>query len=157
MILEKRGTECVHLWVKCFIQNVLLIVSRRKKLQNVSLWGLSFLCFWQNVYWSALALRNLPWPEKFLVVCLHSGIILFYKKLHLEYLTVFWIRLCLESCSVTCTVTLCYVLHQTHSLLVILYSNKWIRGGFTKSHVITLLSHIIILFHNSGIFRTLFI
>ena len=39
----------------------------------------------------------------------------FCKTLHLEYLTVFWMRLCLDNCSVICTVTLCYVLHQTHS------------------------------------------
>ena len=35
--------------------------------------------------------------------------------LHLKCLTVFWIRLCLDNCSVIFTVTLCHVLHQTHS------------------------------------------
>ena len=39
----------------------------------------------------------------------------FCKMLHLKSLTVFWIRLCLDNCSVLCTVTLCYVLHQTNS------------------------------------------
>ena len=39
----------------------------------------------------------------------------FCKLLYLKCLTVFWICLCLNNCSVVCTVTLCYVLHQTHS------------------------------------------
>ena len=34
----------------------------------------------------------------------------FFKKLHLKFLTVFWIRFCLDNCSVNC-----YVLHQIHS------------------------------------------
>ena len=47
----EKGSDCVHIWVKFFIQNVVLIVSRRKKLQNVSLRGLClFLCFWRNVW-----------------------------------------------------------------------------------------------------------
>ena len=37
------------------------------------------------------------------------------KTLHLKCLTVFWIHLCLNNCSVICTVILCYVLHQKHS------------------------------------------
>ena len=41
--------------------------------------GISFLCFWQYISRSALVQRNLPCPEKFLVVCLHSGIVLFAK------------------------------------------------------------------------------
>ena len=39
----------------------------------------------------------------------------FRKTLHLKCSTVFWIRLCLDNCSVICTVTLCYVLHQAYS------------------------------------------
>ena len=42
----------------------------------------------------------------------------FYKTLHLECLTAFWIlniMLCLDNWSVICTLTLYYVLHQTHS------------------------------------------
>ena len=35
--------------------------------------------------------------------------------LHLKCLTVFWIRICLDNCSVICTMTLCYALYQTHS------------------------------------------
>ena len=39
----------------------------------------------------------------------------FCKTLHLKYLTVFWICLCLNNCSIVCTVTICYVPHETHS------------------------------------------
>ena len=40
----------------------------------------------------------------------------FCKTLHFfKCFTMFWIRLCLNNCSVNCTVILCYVLHQTHS------------------------------------------
>ena len=42
---RKKGTDCIHLWVKFSIQNVVLRVSTRKKLQNVSLWGLFFGVF----------------------------------------------------------------------------------------------------------------
>ena len=38
--LFKKGSDCVHLWVKFSIQNVVLRVSRRSKFQIVSLWGL---------------------------------------------------------------------------------------------------------------------
>ena len=48
-----------------------------------------------------------PYPEKF-----HFS---FCKTLHLKFLTVFWIRLCFDNCSVICTVTLCYIKQQTHS------------------------------------------
>ena len=47
-------------------------------------------------------------PEKFLAIHLHSNIILFAKSSTLMFDSV---------CSVICTVTLCYVLHQTHSEL----------------------------------------
>ena len=39
----------------------------------------------------------------------------FCRTPNLKSLTVSWIRLCLDNCSVICAVTLCYVLHQTHS------------------------------------------
>ena len=47
-----------------------------KKLQNFSQQGLSFVCFWRNVYRSALVPRNLLWLEKFLVARLHEEITL---------------------------------------------------------------------------------
>ena len=48
----------------------------KKKLQNLSQQGLSFVCFWLNVYPSALVPRNLPCLEKSLVECLHEEITL---------------------------------------------------------------------------------
>ena len=73
-----------------------------------------YLCFWRNVYRSALVPPNLPALKT-------SGCTpafryySFCKMLHIKYLTVFWIRLYLDKCSVICTVTLSYILHQTHS------------------------------------------
>ena len=74
------------------------------------------MCFWQNVYRSSLLGWNIPCPEKFLVACLHSDIILFAKWCILNT-WLFWICHCLYNCPVISTETLCYVLHQTHSEL----------------------------------------
>ena len=38
----------------------------------------------------------------------------FCKTLHPKCLIMFWIHLCLDNCSVSCIVTLCYVLHQKY-------------------------------------------
>ena len=73
-----------------------------------------FLCFWRNVYWSALVPCNLLCPEIFLVARLHSGIILF-AKCSISYVWQCFEYVCLDNCPVICTLTLCYVLHQTHS------------------------------------------
>ena len=74
LILERKALIESHLWVKLSIQSVVLRVSRRKKLQNVSLQNLFFLCFWENVYRSAL--HPLPLcPEKILVAYFQLGII----------------------------------------------------------------------------------
>ena len=71
--------------------------------------GPFFWCFWQNFYWRALA----PWTplcsEKFQVVCLHPGIIIFVKC----SISNAWYT-CLDNCPVVFKVTLCYEL-QTHS------------------------------------------
>ena len=72
-----RGRSFEHwvlknIWVKFSIENI--------EGGGASLWSLFFLCFWQNVYRSALVPWNLPCPEKFLVACLHSGIVLFAKR-----------------------------------------------------------------------------
>ena len=45
-------------------------------LQNFSQQDLSFMCFWRNVYRSALVPQNLPCLEKFLVAHLHEEITL---------------------------------------------------------------------------------
>ena len=47
-----------------------------KKLQNFSQQGLSFVCFWRNVFRSAPVPRNLLCLEKFLVARLHEEITL---------------------------------------------------------------------------------
>ena len=95
------------------VQNVVLRVSRRK---NSKLFpcGIFFLGFLQNFYWRVLVPWNLACPEKFLVGHLQLGCIIFAKGSILfvwqcsEYV-------CLNNCSATFTVTLWYVLHQTHS------------------------------------------
>ena len=110
MIFWKKGPDCVHICVQLSIHNVVFRVSRWKK----CVWPLLLVC---DLYWSALIPQTSPHPcpEKFLVVHLHSGIIIFAKHSTLiKCLTVFWMCLCLNKCSVICTVTLCYVLHQKH-------------------------------------------
>ena len=77
-------------------------------------WAFFFLCFWQNVYQSALSPQNLPCSEKFVFVCLRHYS--FCKRLHLKCLTVFWIYFCLDNCSVICAMTLCYILHRLHQM-----------------------------------------
>ena len=62
---RKKGPDCVHLYVKFTIQNVVLRVSKRKKLQIFSLRDLFFWNFLRNVYQSALISRNLPCPKNF--------------------------------------------------------------------------------------------
>ena len=80
-ILGKKSRYCFYLWVKFTIQNVDLIVSWRKKNSEVVPSRIFFfLCFGQNVYQSTLVPRDLPFPEKFLIACMHSSIILFAKR-----------------------------------------------------------------------------
>ena len=61
----KKGPNCVNLWVKSSIQNVVLGVCRRKKLQDVSLQGL-FFC-------------SPSWPEKFWL-CTCTQVIFFLQN-----------------------------------------------------------------------------
>ena len=83
-----------------------------RQLQNVHCGALFLLtkCLWKcprstkpplpwNIYGCMPALRHYS-------IC---------KTLHLKSLTVFWICICLNNCSVICTVTLSYALHYTHS------------------------------------------
>ena len=76
------------------------------------MWGLFYLCFWLNLYQSALVLQTTPLPH------LHSGIVVvvffFCKTLHLKCLTVSD-YVSLNNCSVICIVTLCNILHQIRS------------------------------------------
>ena len=64
--------------VKFSIQIIVSKASRRK-LQNVSLQGCFFLCFWQNVYQYTLVPQTFAYHEKFLVTHLHSFVIHFAK------------------------------------------------------------------------------
>ena len=86
----KKDPDCVHLWFP--IQNVVLRVSRRKN--------------------SKMLKPRLP--EKYLVARLHSGIILLAKR---SILNIWQCSedVCLNNCSVICTVTLSYVLHQAYT------------------------------------------
>ena len=106
-----KGPDSAHLWVKFTIQNVPFRIARRKIYKMLPY--RAFLS-WKDVYWSVLVQPNLSCPENVLIAFLHSDIILFCKTLHLKCLTVVSIRLCLDNCSVICTVTLCFVLHQTN-------------------------------------------
>ena len=81
----------------------------------------------------------------------------FCKTICLKCLTVFWICLCLHNCLLICTVTLCYVLHQTHSEYWHI-QNSIYSGIFKRiQEYLALLRH----FHsdggivktNSGLFR----
>ena len=109
----EKSPNCIHLWVKFSIQNVVLRISRRKNSKMFPC-CFPFLCFWRNVYWSALVPCNLLCPEIFLVARLHSGIILF-AKCSISYVWQCFEYVCLDNCPVICTLTLCYVLHQIHS------------------------------------------
>ena len=93
----KKGSDGVHLWVKLSIQNLVWRVSRRKKIQNVSLRGLFFLCFSRNVYWIALV----PQPR-----CPFAKCSILNVWQCFEYV-------CFDNCSVNSTMTICYVLYQT--------------------------------------------
>ena len=113
----KMCPDCFHLWVEFSIQNIALRASRRKKFKMFPC-GASICCDFDMISCVFdMLLKCLlkcpssttspsPCPEKF-----HS----FWKTLHLKCLTVFWIRLCFDTCSVTCTVTLCYAKQQIHS------------------------------------------
>ena len=112
LILEKKGPECVHLWVKFSIQNVVQEYLGEKA-SKCFLQSHFLLWFWWNVYWSVLVPWNLPFPEKFLVLCLQAGITLFAKHSILNVWQCYE-YVCLDNCSVIDTVMLHSVLHQTH-------------------------------------------
>ena len=104
-IFKYRCPDYVHLWVKFFIQNLVVRVSSRKKTKCFPA-APFFLCFWENVCSSTLVPQNLSCPEKCLAACLHPVTILFAKRsiLNIRQCSEY---ACLNNCSVTCTVTLC--------------------------------------------------
>ena len=71
----KKSPDCVHLWVKFCIRNVVLTVSWRKN-SKIFLSRVFLSCFWRNVCRSVLVPWNLLCLEKFLVARLHEEIIL---------------------------------------------------------------------------------
>ena len=78
--LAKKGPDCAHLWVKFSIQNVVSRVSRRKN-SKIFPCEASFLVFLTKYLSKFATSTNHPsCPEIFLVVHLHSGIILFAKR-----------------------------------------------------------------------------
>ena len=118
-ILVKKILDCVHLWVKFPIQNIVLRESKKKTPKCFTV-GPFFLVFFTEFFIKLPQFLQLfsptpiPCPEKYLVVHLHWFIILFCETLPFKRLTVFWIYSCLGNCSVICTVTLYYALHQRH-------------------------------------------
>ena len=58
---------------------------------------------------------------------------LFCKIPHLKCLTMFWIDLCLDNCSVICIVTLCYVLH--HTIRILAYSKLCLLSILSIRHI----------------------
>ena len=117
LIFEKKERSWLHLSLGyIFYSKLVLRVSRRKKTPKCSPARPLFCCFWQNLYRRALVPQTSPSLLQKIYVCTpalwHSSCC---KTLYLECLTVFWIRLCLDNCSDTFTITLWYVLHQTPS------------------------------------------
>ena len=150
----KKGLDCIHLWVKFSIPNVVLGASKRKK-SKMFLYRAFFYCFWRNALPSSkkpsLLSRNAGYALSHYYLC---------KMLHLKWLTVSWIRLCLN-CSVICTVTLCYVLHQTRYMEPYSSQANW---ALLRRYLETLSKHIqaysdifgtLLHIHNLAISRTL--
>ena len=70
LILRRKFSDFLHLWVKISFKMLFLGMSRRKN-PNIFLMGdFSFICCRRNVYRSVLIPKNLPCPEKFLAASL---------------------------------------------------------------------------------------
>ena len=75
--------------------------------------------------------------------CAPALIYYFFSKSHyLNCLTVFWIRLCLDICLVICIMTLCYVLHQTHSEYFWHIQYSVFSGIWRHSSILIVTKHI---------------
>ena len=104
----KKGPDCVHLWVKFSIQNVVLRVPRRKISKKCFLVGPLFLVFFMKCLSKCPSFTNLPPPvlkSFWLHICPQA---LFFFEKH-SILNVWQCSeyLCLDNCSVICTVMLC--------------------------------------------------
>ena len=121
-ILVKKILDCVHLWVKFPIQNIVLRESKKKTPKCFTV-GLFFLVFFTEFFIKVPqflppflppppSLHPLPWKiSSCAPPLIHYS---FCETLPFKRLTVFWIYSCLGNCSVICTVTLYYALHQRH-------------------------------------------
>ena len=109
----KNSPDCFGLWVKFFVQNVVLRVSR-KKISKMFRSGSSFSCVF-DMFLKCLSKWPISTNPHTTLCALKKIFIFFWKTLYLKCLSVFWIRLCFDKCSVICTMTLCYVKQKTHS------------------------------------------
>ena len=105
------GPDCV-LWVKFPIQNVALRVCSRKNSKMLPN-GVFYSCAFDKMFIEVLKTHETSLALKFSVWVHALSHYSFCKKL-----LNFWQfseYICLDNCSVICTLTLCYVLHQRHS------------------------------------------
>ena len=100
----KKYPDSVHPWIKFFFQNVVLRVSRRKKCFPA---GTFFLVFLKKCLSKCHSSKKPPLPWKISGCSPALRHYLSCRTLHIKCLTKFWIRLCLNNCSVFCTLTLC--------------------------------------------------
>ena len=107
----KKDPDCIHHWVKFFIQDIVLRVFWRKKLKIFHCGA--FLCFWRNVYQSALVPQTPALKNFWLCTCTQA--LMFFAKRSILNVWECSEYACFSNCSVNCTVTLWYVLHQAHS------------------------------------------
>ena len=110
----KTGFDCVHLWVKFCIHNVVLRVSRKKNSIGFTA-GPFFLVFLMKCIWKCPSSTKSPQSWKISGCAPTLRYYSFCKMLHLKCLTTCWTRLFFSNCSVICTVTLWYILHQRDS------------------------------------------
>ena len=105
----------LDLWVKFFMYIVVLRVSREKSSKMFPC-GVSFSFVSDEMFFEVPSSIN---PSLWKISGHAPAVKHYYfcKRFHLKWLKVFWIRLCLDKCSVVCTVTYIYVLHKTNSEL----------------------------------------
>ena len=78
LVWGKKGPDCVHLWVKFSIQDVVLVVCRRENSKMFPC-GAFFLVLLTKYLSKCPSSIKTPCPEKLLVARLPSSIILFAK------------------------------------------------------------------------------
>ena len=106
----KKDSDFVLLWVKFSIQTLILTP---KYFPARPLFSGTF----DEIYIEVPYFHKHPHPLSWKISGCAPALryYSFCKTLHLKCLTVFWMRVCLDNCSVICKVTWCYVLHETHS------------------------------------------